>query len=190
MRTTARLLIIGADIVGMWCTILAKEIFDAPNMLIMCVDENQDNLQIAAELGAHDVIQWSSFESASKDMLVSMATKDGRQKLAAVVDLIGSSSSSEAAVDALHHGGTLVTTGVGRGDVQIPIPHIISRSLGLCGVRAGGLRQLKQLVESIVNKNIYSHPPVEFCRLEKMNAAINSIRKGKVKGRAVVKFVL
>ena len=186
MRGVANLLVVGCGGVGAWVTVILKRLMCYQIIKVVCADTNKEKLDAAATLGADDVIQWN--KSDDVDVLVNNTTVSGYNKIDAVVDFVGNSQTVDIGVKCLHKGGCLVLVGLAGGEYTVSLPLVVSNSISIQGVRCGSLVQFKELVDLFVVQQCETFPPVETISLEAINDALDRLRKGEVKGRAVIKY--
>ena len=185
-RGMANFLVIGTGGLGLWAVILLKSVFCEKNVKVICADVSEEKLKVAAEMGADDVIQWQP--DARTDELISATTVSGYNKIDAAVNYVGTAKTTEVALGCLNKGGTVVMVGLRGGEISLSLPKIISMAASVQGVRVGGIRDLKDLVELVSVQKLDQHPPLEFCKLEDINKVHEKLRKGQIKGRAIINF--
>ena len=186
LRGMANLLVVGVGGLGMWSIIMAKSLFCEQNVRVIAADINKDKLLTATELDADDVVHWE--KDADVEHLVSTTTMSGYNKMDAAIDFVGTAHTQNVAIQSLHNGGSLVSIGIHGGALTIQIPVIVSKSISILGVRVGGLCHLRDLMELVAVQNIEKHPPFELFKLEEINTALQKLREGKIKGRALITY--
>lgn len=181
----ANLLVIGSGGLGIWTVINARAMFPE-NLHIVCADLNPHKLQLAQQYGADDVVIFTRQESV--DDLVTKVTKNGSRKMDAVLDIVGSPNTQKIGFFCLHNGGTLVPIGFSGGQLALPIPNVIGKTISISGNRVGDIKQLAQLVALYGAKGLKKEPPVEFYNINDINIALDNLKQGTVEGRAILKF--
>ena len=186
MRGRANLLVIGTGGVGTWTTLLVKCVFCDKNVNVICADVSAARLEEAAALGADEVIEWD--DAADVDEIVATTTMGGYNKMDAVIDFVGTTRTQTAAFRSLHHGGAIVAVGLYGGQVALPVRSLVAKSVTLHGQRVGSVHVLRELVDLLSSQRPQKYPMVEYFGLDDINAALDKLRKGDLKGRAVLQF--
>ncbi|CAH1792023.1 unnamed protein product, partial [Owenia fusiformis] len=178
----SRLLVIGVGGVGIWAVSIANSVFPY-NTKIIAADLNKEKLHYALKIGASDTIPWS--KDQSKEDLVAMTTASG--KMDAVIDFVGSETTSHTGIYTLRKGGVYVPIGLFGGELQLPVSKIISDSIKIEGSRTGNLRQLKAMLNLMEEKKV-PYPPRGYYKLEEINNVMDNLRDCNVMFRALIKF--
>ena len=186
MRGRANLLVIGTGGIGTWCTLLVKCVFCDKNVNVICADVSETRLEEAAALGADDVIMWD--DATDVDDIVAMTTMGGYNKMDAAIDFVGTSRTQTAAFHSLHHGGAIVVVGLYGGQVALPVQSLVAKSVTLHGQRSGSIYTLRELVDLLSSQQPLKYPMIEYFRLDDVNSALDKLRRGELKGRAVLQF--
>lgn len=171
------LLIVGAGGVGLSGIRLARHLFGiAP--IVAEVDGAKWDLARAA--GAAQVIDPRA-DGAAKALL--KATGGGA---AAAIDFVGSAASFEFAVGSLRKAGTLVAVGLLGGAAQIVPALVAMKSLRVIGSYVGSLAEMQELM-AIARSGALPELPVTPRPLADANAALDDLRAGRIRGRAVLR---
>lgn len=185
VRGKANLLVIGAGGLGMWAVINARALFkDQVN--IICADISEEKLSLAKSYGADDVVLVP--HNASPEELVSKVTEDGSQKMDVAFDIVGAPATVKSGFHSLHNGGTLVCIGLSGGEMIIPTPNIIYRSISIIGNRVGDIQQLQDITDMYEKMGLDKIPPYVLYDIDNVNEAIDKLRTGQIDGRAILKF--
>ncbi|HEY5634226.1 MAG TPA: alcohol dehydrogenase [Burkholderiaceae bacterium] len=172
-----RLLIIGAGGVGLSAIRLAREMFDtAP---------------IVAEV---DASKWETARDAGAGELIDPAA-DGAQRalvkstgggVRVAIDFVGTGASFEFGFGALRKGGRLVCVGLLGGSASI-VPMMVSmKAVQVIGSYVGSLEEMRELLE-IARSGRLPPMPVTDYPLAQANVALDDLRAGRVRGRAILK---
>lgn len=171
------LLIVGAGGVGLSGIRLARHLFGiAP--VVAEVDGAKWDLARAA--GAAQVIDPRA-DGAAKALL--KATGGG---VAAAIDFVGSAASFEFAVASLRKAGTLVAVGLLGGAAQIVPAMVAMKSLRVIGSYVGSLAEMQELM-AIARSGALPELPVTPRPLADANAALDDLRAGRIRGRAILR---
>lgn len=187
MRGSANLLVIGAGGLGFWTIVLVKSLFCDKNVTIVVADISQDKLTEASNIGADDAVLWNPDDDIQT--LVTKTTVSGYNKIDAAIDYVGLPKTCDVGIQCLHNGGAMVTVGLRGGAISLSLPLIISKSLSIHGIRIGPREGLQQLVDLFSVQDLQTVPPIEYYKLEEVNIALDRLRDGQIKARAVIKFV-
>ncbi|PJX27683.1 hypothetical protein CAP48_00340 [Advenella sp. S44] len=106
--------------------------------------------------------------------------------VAASVDFVGTTTTSQLAVASLRKGGTAVIVGLFGGDITLQLPPLVQRSITLRGSYVGTLQELKDLI-NLIKSGTVRPLPVEEVAFEHLNATLERLREGNVQGRAVLR---
>ena len=184
LRGTGRLLVIGAGGLGLWCVLIIKSVLKEQGIHVVCADVNEQKLKDATEAGADETVLWG-LDDAEED-LVALTTKAG--KIDAAIDVVGAPKTARTASETLHNGGTLVILGLAGGEVNLSIPRLIGRSVVIQGNRTGTVGALRELVKLVDKEGGTVRPATEQFRLSEVNTALDRLRVGQIKGRAILTF--
>ena len=186
MRGVSNLLVIGTGGLGIWVVIILKHLLCNQTFKVTCVDTNKDKLDSAAALDADDVILWDSDETV--ETLVDNTTVSGYNRMDAVLDFVGTPKTVQTGFECLHRGGTLIVVGLQGGEIPISLPKLITKAVSIQGVRIAGQGVLKELIDLFAVQQIDTYPPIELIKLDQINEVHERLRKGQVKGRALIKY--
>lgn len=105
--------------------------------------------------------------------------------VAAAVDFVGNNNTASFAIAALRKGGTCIVVGLFGGDITLPLPPLVQRSITIRGSYVGNLAELKELIALAKGGGI-APLPVEAIAFENVNDALGRLRAGQVTGRLVL----
>lgn len=186
IRGMSNLLVVGCGGLGAWVIVIIKNLLCNRTIRVICADVSKEKLDSAEKLGADDVILWNTADSA--ETLVDATTVSGYNKIDAVIDFVGNAKTVDTSIRCLHKGGTIALVGLlDGGEYSVSLPMLVSNSISIQGVRTATHQVFKELVDLLAVQQIQTYPPVEIVQLHDINAVLDRLRAGKVKGRAVIK---
>lgn len=157
---------------------LAIQIAKGYGAKVITLTRSRDKAEFALKLGSDEVIDLSV-----KDSVSGINELDG-------ADVIFSSSIMPVSIGRLIHtlrpNGRLVVVGGGRGTFQVNPIDLIARRLRIIGSPVGNQEDLAEVLKMGAEGKI--RPIVESFPFEKVNEALNRLRHGKVRFRAVLTF--
>ncbi|WP_378948456.1 alcohol dehydrogenase [Mesorhizobium sp. ANAO-SY3R2] len=169
------LLIIGAGGVGQNAIHIAKALGQRN---IAVVDIDPAKREAARQSGAGIVLD-------SGDATAAATLKDLPGGVAATVDFVGSSETASFGIDVLRKSGLYVAVGLYGGEVSLPLPLLVLRSIGIKGSYVGNLAELKELFE-LAKGGSLGAIPIETVPMASANAALDRLRGGQAEGRLVL----
>ncbi len=142
---------------------------------LIAIDPSPTAQELARELGADHVVDGSDPVTAVRDL-----TGGGAH---VVLDFVGERGVQQQAVAMLRQGGTHVV--VGYGDtLQVPTIDLIFSEIAIVGSLVGNYTELSELM------TLHAEGKVQLrtrrYRLDDVNQAIEDLRQGRIKGRAVL----
>ncbi|MGI9305449.1 MAG: zinc-binding dehydrogenase [Gammaproteobacteria bacterium] len=146
---------------------------------IVAVDIDAAKLDAAREMGAVATLD------ASRDDALSELRSIADNRLAAVLDTVGTPSTSRLAVHALMKTGRYVVVGLHGGDFRMPLAWLPQKALTVRGCHVGNARELRELI-GLVRAGKVKEMPVTTRPLCEVNEALADLRAGKVTGRVVL----
>lgn len=144
------------------------------------VDIDPVKLKVAKEAGALAVVNGNDADAADQIMAA-----NGGKQLNAVIDLVGSPTSSQLGFNVLIKGGTLVIVGLFGGAAPWSLAFIPMRAMRILGSYTGSLGELTSLLE-LVKAGKINPIPVTRHPLSEASEVLTSLHDGKVIGRAVL----
>lgn len=144
------------------------------------VDIDPAKLEAAKKAGALAVVDGNDGDAAEQ-----ILAANGGKQLQAVIDLVGSPSSTQLGFNVLTKGGTLVIVGLFGGAAPWPLAFIPMRAMRILGSYTGSLGELKELLE-LVKSGKVNPIPVTTHPLEQASTVLSALHDGKVIGRAVL----
>jgi alcohol dehydrogenase, propanol-preferring len=170
------IMIIGAGGLGLMCLSLLKAM-GGYGAIIADIDPKKR--EAAVKAGALAAID------ASADDAVNQAQAAAKGPLAAAIDFVGASATARLGVDALAKGGKYVIVGLFGGDITLSLPLLPMRAITVQGSYVGSLAEMKELLALVATGKV---PPVPITahRLDEANAVLESLKAGRIIGRAVL----
>jgi alcohol dehydrogenase/propanol-preferring alcohol dehydrogenase len=171
------LLIVGAGGVGLSGIRLARHLFGSAPIV---AEVDGAKWELARAAGAGQVIDPRA-DGAAKALV--KATGGG---VAAAIDFVGSAASFEFAVGSLRKAGMLVAVGLLGGAAQIVPAMVAMKSLRVIGSYVGSLAEMRELM-AIARTGALPDLPVVPQPLANANAALDDLRAGRIRGRAILR---
>lgn len=109
----------------------------------------------------------------------------GAGGVGAAVDFVGMRATAEFAVGGLRKGGTCIVVGLFGGDLTLPLPPLVQRSITIRGSYVGTLAELVDLI-ALAKTGLIKPLPVEPVPFDNVNEALDRLRAGQVQGRLVL----
>lgn len=169
------LLIIGAGGVGLSAIGLARAIYGVGPVV---ADIDPDKRQAALEAGASEAVDPN--EPGLRKRLLQQT--DG---FSAAIDFVGAQPTADLGLAVLRRGGRLIVIGLFGGALEIPIPTLPLRAVGMIGSYVGSLAELRELVD-LAKAGHITPMPLESRPLASVQAALEDLRAGRIRGRAVL----
>ena len=141
---------------------------------VIAVDPSPAAQELARELGAEHVVGGNAVEEVRE------LTKGG---VHVVLDFVGEGGVEKQAVQMLRRGGTHVIVGYG-GMVEVPAIDMVFSEFSIVGSLVGNYTELCELME--LNAQGKVKLQTRRYSLDDINAAIDDLDHGKIKGRAVI----
>jgi len=101
------------------------------------------------------------------------------------IDFVGSEQSAAMGFNCLAKGGKLIMVGLFGGAAPWSLPLIAMRAITIQGNYVGTLHELAELLDLVRRKNV-APMPVVTSNLAGVNDMFQSLRQGKIQGRAVL----
>ncbi|CAH1778871.1 unnamed protein product [Owenia fusiformis] len=184
MTGSATLLIIGAGGVGQWAIQIAKVVLPK-EAKVLVADITDERLAVVKEK-ADMTVQWSNDED-DMSFMAKVTEVTGRSAVEASIDFVGTPATMKRAVWLANKGSTLCTIGLFGGAATFPIAFIPMKQLNIQGNYLGSTQQIQEVIK-LVAENKITPPPLEHVSLDGVNDALDRLRKGQIKGRAVITF--
>lgn len=170
-------LVIGAGGVGLSGIRLARQVLGVAPIV---AEIDPGKWDMAREAGAAEVFDPTA-EGAARNLV--KATGGG---VAAAVDFVGAASTFTFGMGALRKGGRLVCVGLFGGSAPV-LPTIVSmKAIAIVGSYCGSLQELRELM-AIARQGQLAAMPVSSRPLDEASQALDELRAGKIKGRAILR---
>ena len=143
------------------------------------IDINEQKREAAMAAGAIASVDGEARDAASQ---VARAA-GGKPRF--IVDFVGSEETAALSFSAVAKGGKIVNVGLFGGAAPWSLPLIPLKAVTIQGSYVGNLAELKELLALVRRKHV---PPMPITRapLERADEMLDSLRQGKVVGRAVL----
>jgi len=156
----------------------AVQVAKALGAKVVAVDVLESKLEFAKEVGADYLI------NASKEDPVKAIKDLGGADVA--ITTVESLKAMRQAYDSLRPGGTLVLIGLPVGELSLPVIDWILKDIKVVGNIGFTRYDIMRSLELVSSGKV--RPRVELFKFEEVNTALEKLRKGEVKGRAVLTF--
>ena len=176
MQADDHVAIIGCGGVGMTALALYATMTTAR---IVAIDPDPAKREAALALGAA-----LAFDPNAADAPRAIA-KACKHNVAAVVDFVGSESTSTLAVGLVRRAGQVVIVGLFGGEFKLPLPMFALRSLRITGSYVGSLPDLRELV-ALAQRTPLPNTPLALRPLSQVNQALQDLAQGRAAGRLVM----
>ena len=171
--------IIGVGGVGLMALSIAKGI-GFKNVVVF--DVNDERLDIAVnQYGATLAVNTS--KSDAEEQLSNVSGQ-----LSGVIDFVGSPETVGFATKHLRTSGNLVVVGLFGGELNLPLPALVTKQIGIKGSFVGSLAELNELM-TFVREGKIKAIPTEEMPIQNANDALNKLRQAKNNGRIVLSHV-
>lgn len=170
-------LIIGAGGVGLSGIRLARRMLGVAPVV---AEVDKSKWEVAREAGASEVFDPTA-EGAARTLVKS--TGGG---VAVAVDFVGAASTFSLGLGALRKGGKLVCVGLFGGSAPVMPTMVSMKALSIVGSYVGSLQELRELL-AFAREGRLPAMPVTSRPLDEASQALDDLRSGRVKGRAILK---
>ena len=102
-----------------------------------------------------------------------------------VIDNVGTRQTVEQALSAVHRGGRIVMVGETEDTIPLSTFKLCVNELDILGSRSGGRQDTVEAI-ALVESGVVTPFASDLFPLEKINEAFESIKQGKIMGRAVI----
>jgi propanol-preferring alcohol dehydrogenase len=162
--------------------LLIVQLLRAAGIRTLAVDLDSARLEQAVRAGAGASL---TFEAAELCRLVQDWAGEEKGGVDCVFELVGKGATMKAAATFARRGGQIVVIGEEPEFPAVDTIQIAQKELRLIGSRNGGLQDARDalalLEQGIIRPSIAAHYP-----LDQINVAIDAVRAGTMRGRAVV----
>jgi propanol-preferring alcohol dehydrogenase len=156
---------------------IAKAITDAK---IICVDLDDQKLNIAKEMGADYVVNSKDPETSQK--IMSICNDKGADS---VVDFVNAPPTVKLGFAILRKRGNLVLVGLFGGSLELSLVTIPLKSLTIQGAYTGNYDDMVELL-ALARKGILNPVISKRYSLDDANTALEDLKARKILGRAVI----
>ncbi|RYX90195.1 MAG: alcohol dehydrogenase [Comamonadaceae bacterium] len=176
MAAGDRLLIIGAGGLGLAAVSIAPLVTNA-QMIVADLDD--DKLEAATALGAHQV-----FNSSGDNQAAALKEAAGGP-IRGIIDFVGTRQTAELAMAVAVKGSVIVIVGMMGGSLEVPLAMLSPRNLTIRGSHVGTLDELKDLIR-FANEGRLQPIPVSTKPMHEINQIIDDLEARRFVGRVVV----
>jgi D-arabinose 1-dehydrogenase-like Zn-dependent alcohol dehydrogenase len=144
------------------------------------VARRAQRVEVGEKFGADHIIN-SSIEDVGQ--AVNALTNGNGADI--VIDNVGTNQSLTQALSAVHRGGRIVMVGETEDTIPLSTFKLCVNELDILGSRSGGRQDTVEAIQ-LVESGIVTPFASDVFPLEKINEAFDSIKQGKIMGRAVI----
>lgn len=190
LRVGEMVAVIGIGGLGSMAVQLAK----AQGLRVLAIDIYDEKLRYAKDMGADYVLNIHEIEAklSSKNMrellneLLGLKEEEG--SVSGVIDTVGTSRTITLAMGMLKRAGKIILLGYGiEHNIPIPLIKTIYDEIKIEGSRAASMWEVIETV-NIASRNMIKPNVTAEYSLYNINEALDMLRKGKILGRAIIKF--
>lgn len=171
------IVIIGAGGLGLMGVQIAKAITKAK---IVCVDLDDNKLEIAKEMGADYV--FNSKDKDVNDKIISTCNNKGPDS---VVDFVNAPPTAKMGLAILRKRGNLVLVGLFGGSIEMSLVTIPLKAITIQGAYTGNFADMVELI-NLARKGDINPKISKHYELKDANTALNDLKDRKIIGRAVI----
>jgi propanol-preferring alcohol dehydrogenase len=170
-------LVIGAGGLGQFGIKILRHITGAP---VVVVDVNEEKIQIAKEYGAT-----FTFDGREPEVRSRILDAGGGAGVTAAFDFVGAKDTLELAFASTRSGGKVTQIGLAGGEFALQLFHNVPFEVTFEGTLWGTIKELREVIALAEHGKL---TPIEmmFEPLEQINTVYESLKAGKVPGRAVI----
>lgn len=145
---------------------------------VVVVDPDADKRATAERLGAAATVASGPNAAAELKQVTG-------GNLVGSLDFVGLEETAQLGIDCVRKGGMIVLVGLYGGQIQYPIPFIVTRALKIIGSYIGNLQELRDYIDFVKQNGM---PPIKMEERAMADAgkALSDLQAGKVAGRAVL----
>ncbi len=103
----------------------------------------------------------------------------------AAIDFVGAETTAGFGLALLRKGGRMYVVGLFGGSIEIPLPTLPLRAVGVIGVAVGSLPELRELL-ALAREGRLKAVPLELRPLDAAQQSLDDLRAGRVRGRVVL----
>lgn len=171
-----RLVVFGAGGLGLMAVLIAKALGSAG---VIVIEPDEAKHAAALQAGAQAVF------SPRQEGAMAQVRQAAGGAVWAVIDCVGSSQTVQAGMDLLTKGGQLVQIGLFGGHIDLPTPSMALRAITYQGTYVGNLRELRELMQLVKQKNLQPVPST-CMHFSKAFTALLALEQGKAVGRQIL----
>jgi len=155
---------------------LAVQIATVFGAEVWAIDVDDNKLEFAQELGAHNTL------NASKSEVVKELRKVGRVHTAVVTS--AAKAAYDSAFSSVRQGGSLVVVGLPPEPLEFPAVMMAATEVKVIASSVGTREDLSQVLEMAASGLL--HCRTETRRLDQVNDVLEDMQKGRITGRVVL----
>ncbi len=169
------LLLIGAGGLGLAAIGLTRSLFGVAPVV---ADIDEAKRQAALDAGASAAV-----DPADPEIRKRLLKETGG--FAAAIDFVGAESTAEFGLALLRKGGRLIAVGLFGGAINVSLPTLPLRGIGLIGSYVGSLSEFQELL-ALARAGGIKPIPIETRPLDAAQQSLDDLRAGRIRGRVVL----
>jgi propanol-preferring alcohol dehydrogenase len=152
----------------------------APSSTVIAIDRNDKKLELAKDLGA----EYSVNSRSTKNIRSEVLCITEERGVDVVIDTVGAENTVADSFKIMAKNGALVVVGLFGSQVRIPLLQAVVNEQRVYASLWGNYNELREVIELAGRRKI-RHTSQSFA-LKEINHAIESLREGKILGRAII----
>ncbi len=171
------ILIVGAGGLGLMGVQIAKALSNAN---IICADLDDEKLNKAKEMGAHNIVNTKDSESSKN--IMSICNEKGADS---IVDFVNAPPTVKLDLSVIRKRGNIVLVGLFGGAVDLPLVSIPLKAITIQGAYTGNYNDMIELID-LAKRGIIKPIVSKRYSIDEANAALEDLKNRKVIGRSVI----
>jgi propanol-preferring alcohol dehydrogenase len=152
----------------------------APNSTVIAIDRNDKKLELAEEMGAEYSVNSRSTKNIRDEVLC--LTED--RGVDVIIDTVGAENTVADSFKIMAKNGALVIVGLFGSQVKIPLLQAVVNEQRVYASLWGNYNELREVIELAGRRKIRNAS--QSFALKEINLAIDSLKEGKILGRAII----
>ena len=171
------ILIVGAGGLGLMGVQIVRALSNA-NMI--CADLDDEKLNIAKEMGAHNIVNTKDSESSKN--IMSICNEKGADS---IVDFVNAPPTVKLDLSVIRKRGNIVLVGLFGGAVDLPLVSIPLKAITIQGAYTGNYNDMIELID-LAKRGVIKPIVSKHYSMDEANAALEDLKNRKVIGRSVI----
>jgi propanol-preferring alcohol dehydrogenase len=171
------ILIVGAGGLGLMGVQIARALCNAN---VICADLDDEKLNMAKEMGAHNIVNTKDSESSKK--IMSICNDKGADS---VVDFVNAPPTVKLDLSVIRKRGNIVLVGLFGGAVDLPLVSIPLKAITIQGAYTGNYNDMIELID-LAKRGVIKPIVSKRYSIDEANTALEDLKNRKVLGRSVI----